>query len=400
MRESERAEPMWVCRDCLNDSMLKMMGDLNFESHLCAGCETVKEATLTPRRIASFIGKYLPLHFEVDPGLFPGYELTLDALLEQAIGCKSQKVCRAIAENLEDSQAGDEDFYWPGQLYRRRESPFESKEDESAHIVSEWSRVALELIHGRRYFNDRAQRFFESLVEEATGARSDERGGGAAVVTTIPSGTPFYRARRANGLAEARRFADSAASELGAPPKERAANNRMSAAGVPLLYVSKDQETCMAEIRPSIGDMVVVGKFTSTSELKFFDFNVLTHGLQYAPLSFFDSEYKQRDEHRKFVLEYMHDEIARPVRATDIDYVMTQALAEYIRYHKPGEFNGISFRSVQRKSGVNFVLFDKTESAAFSDSNWKPTFDLGIEAHDVSVHVVEGVTYSARATDF
>lgn len=189
---------------------------------------------------------------------------------------------------------------------------------------------------------------------------------------------------------------DNASADLGAPPKERAANNRMSAAGVPLLYVSADRPTCIAEIRPSIGDTVAVGKFISTAALKFFDFNALSRRFEHEPLSFYDSEYQKRDHHRA-LLRYLHEEIARPVRSSDIDYVMTQALAEYIRDHKPGEYDGISFRSVQREGGVNFVLFDNSENSALSDPSWRPTFSLAIAPRDVEFHEVEAVTYRSRS---
>jgi len=394
MRENEAAEPMWVCKDCLKDSMLKCLTVRNNERHTCSGCGLEKMETLTPRRIANFIREHLPKHFEVDRGIYPGYEMSLDDLLAKAIVCDSQVVCRSIAQFLEDSRAGEDDFYWPGQCYSRTRSPFDSQEHERWFVMGEWQQITRELVHGRRFFNSRAHRFFESLIGEALAARREGQDA-AAVMTEIEPGTSFYRARLASGLAEARKFADNPAADLGAPPKERAANNRMSAAGVPLLYVSADPHTCIAEIRPSIGDTIAVGKFNSTAALKFFDFNALSHRLEHEPLSFFESDYQKRDHHRT-LLHYLHEEIARPVRSSDIDYVMTQALAEYIRDHQPGAFDGISFRSVQREGGVNFVLFDNSKNSSLSDPDWRPTFSLAIEPRDVEFHEVEAVTYRSK----
>ena len=151
-----------------------------------------------------------------------------------------------------------------------------------------------------------------------------------AVITTLDTDTVFYRSRIASSDEEARSLVQKAGVELGAAPKARAANNRMSPAGIPLLYVSREVETCIAEVRLFIGDKVVVGSLRSTAPLKLFDFTALSSQLRHANISLFDPHYKERNEHR-MVLEYLHDVIARPVRAGDLENVVTQALAEFIR---------------------------------------------------------------------
>lgn len=397
MLQAERAEPVWVCQDCLGDDMLKRLQGGLMEEQVCNVCGSSTKHALTPERIARFIGKYLPKHFCIDPGLYPGYELTLEKVVRLSIGCESEIVSRAIAGHLEDPQATDEDFYCPGQEYSRVPSPFESEEHEHWYVMGEWHGIALELVHGRRFFNERARRFFESLIHEALGAQNAERQGIAAVATVVAAGTSFYRARIATGPDQVRAFAANAAVELGAPPKDRAANNRMSASGIPLLYVSADPATCIAEIRPSIGDTLALGRFESLAPLKFFDFTALSRRLRHAPISLFDPSYEERSLHRK-LLEYLHEEIARPVRSNDNDYVMTQALAEFIRYNDAAKFDGISFRSVQRDGGINFVLFDKGDAASMVAPDWRPTFDLGIAAQDVTSHQITGVTYNHHPT--
>ena len=325
--------------------------------------------------------------------LYPGYELTLNDVVGHAIRCSSEAVRRAVAACLEDPEADEEDFYWPGQEYSRRSSPFESEDHERWYAVGPWHHIAHELAHGRRFFNDAARSFFEWLIGEALEAEDPETPGTPALVTMLDAGAAFYRSRIASGELEARSFAENPGIALGAAPKERAANNRMSPAGVPLLYVSREIDTCIAEVRPSIGDNVVVGRFQSTASLRFFDFTRLGRRLRHAPLSLFDPSYRKRSEHR-LLLEYLHEEIARPVRTGDTDYVMTQALAEFIRYDKKWAFDGIAFRSVQCEGGVNYVLFDRGEPEAMLAPDWRPAFHLAIECEAVSMHVIEGVRYS------
>lgn len=391
--DAEGDERMLVCQDCLGDYMLKGLNSALQAERTCSACGNTTLNALTPDRIAQFIRKHLPEHFCVDPGLYPGYGMTLDDVVGAAIGCSFMPACRAISDLLEDANADEEDFYWPGQEYCRAPSPFESEDHERWFAVGPWHSVAHELVHGRRFFNEKARSFFEWLIGEALEAEEPDRPGTPALVTSLHADTDFYRARIANGEQEVRTFAENPAVALGVAPKERAANNRMSPAGVPLLYVSRELDTCIAEVRPSIGDTVVVARFRSTAPLKFFDFTMLSHRLRHAALSFFDPSYRKRSEHR-MLLDYLHEEIARPVRLSDTDYVMTQALAEFIRYDKRWAFDGIAFRSVQYEDGVNYVLFDRGPSEAMIAPDWRPTFHLVTSREAVSTHVIKSVRYT------
>jgi hypothetical protein len=386
------AEQMFVCQECLGDYMLKMLRAELHAERVCAACGKPTRNALTPERIARFIRKDLPNHFTVDDGLYPGYELTLAAVVSRAIGCRTSSVCDAVVEHLIDPNASEDDFYWPGQEYCVARSPFDCEEHERWYIVGGWDSIAHDLTHGRRFFNDRARKFFDSLIFEALNAENAEHPGKPALIKTLPAGSSFYRARIANGGADEKAFTANPAVELGAPPKERAVNNRMSPAGIPLLYVSGEIETCIAEVRPSIGDSVLVGCFLSTAPLKLFDFTALSSRLEHIPLSLFDPRYQQRVEHRR-LLDYLHDEIARPVRANDTDYVVTQALAEFIRYDEQQAFDGIAFRSVQRNGGVNFVLFDKSTPESMVAPGWQPRFDLEISTGAVTMYRIGAIHY-------
>jgi hypothetical protein len=390
--DTESTETIWVCQDCLGDSMLKRIGCVLLEDRVCSACTKVTKSALTPGRIASFIKTDLPKYFEPDIGLYPGYELKLDDVVGLAIGCDSKVVRRAIAACLEEVNAYEDDFFFQGQEYCRTASPFDSEDHERWYAVGSWHHIAYELAHGQRFFNDDARSFFEWLIGEALDAEDPERPGTPALVTIQSAGTSFYRSRIASNEREAKSFAENPEVALGAAPKERAANNRMSPAGIPLLYVSRETDTCIAEVRPSIGDTVVVGRFQSTAPLNFFDLTALNRWLKHKPLSLFDPCYQKRSEHR-MLLKYLHEEISRPVRASDTDYLMTQALAEFIRYEKKWAFDGIAFQSVQCKNGVNYALFDRGAPESFHSPDWRPTFHLEIASDAVSLHVVESVNY-------
>lgn len=392
-REIEDAKEMFVCQQCLGDSMLKKLSAGLLAERVCAACGKPTMNALTPERIADFIRKDLPKHFMLDDDLYPGYALSLEKVVSKAIRCEDESVCKAVAAHLVDPNADEENFYWGGQEYRRTPSPFESQEHERWYVVGDWDHIAHELTHGQRFFNHKVERFFEGLIFEALHAEAADHTGTSPVIKMLPAGTEFYRARLANNGVEAKNIQDNPIVELGAPPKERAANNRMNPAGIPLLYVADDTKTCIAEVRPSIGDVVVVGRFRSTKCLKFFDFTALDGNLSHTSLSLFDPAYEERSQRRQ-LLKYLHDEIAKPVRTSDTDYVVTQALAEFIRYEKEQLFDGIIFRSVQNEGGINYVLFDKNiDLRSMHASNWHPQFDLEISIGCTSLHKVTAVQY-------
>jgi hypothetical protein len=389
--KEEAEESMFVCLPCIGDTWLKGRPSKRAMPRTCAACGTSTLVALTSRTIAETIKDKLSDHFAIDFGLYPGYEMTLSQIIGHAIHSESEAVCNAVAERLIDTDADEEQFYFHGQEYCRASSRFESEEHERWWIEGEWTQVATELVHGRRFFNTNASRFFESLMAEAMLAGSDAHAHTTAAVKVVPENTCFYRARIAATHAQILEFQKNPSKELGAPPKDRAANNRMSPAGVPLLYVAADAQTSIAEVRPSIGDKVAVGEFISTRHLEFFDFTALT-ALQHKEISWFEPGYRERTD-RRLLLEYLHDLIARPVRATDTDYVMTQALAEFIRYYQKQRFDGISFRSVQREGGVNYVIFDRSKPEALQTPDWIPQFDLVVSQEAVSIFEVARVEY-------
>lgn len=391
LTKEDAEEPMFVCVACIGDTWLKKQASKRSEEQLCSCCGSSVLEALTSRKIADTIKKHLSEHFAIDHGLHPGYEMGLSRIIGIAIRCESEAVCNAVAERLIDPDADEEDFYFNGQEYCRVSSPFESEEHERWWVEGDWTRIAAELLHGRRFFNTNASMFFESLIFEAMRASSRENPDVAAVVKVAPEATRFYRARIASTHGQLLAFQNDPAKELGAPPKDRAANNRMSPSGVPLLYVAADAQTGIAEVRPSIGDKVVVAEFVSTRPLEFFDFTALT-ALEHQSMSWFQPGYQERID-RRLLLEYLHDLIARPVRANDTDYVVTQALAEFIRYYDKQRFDGISFRSVQREGGVNYVFFDRSPPEALQTPDWVPQFDLVASKNGVSVFEISRVEY-------
>jgi hypothetical protein len=380
----------WICRDCLGDPIIAFQAKTLRERRTCCACEREVEKARDIQMIADRIQWDLPKYFEVLPSAEEATGFELAQVVGLSIHCGSEKANALIATLLVNPEACAEDFYRAGQRYRQTPAgTFAVLRDE---VLSEWQSFAHELIHGRRYFNQDVQRFFGSLVFEALQAKSHEGAESRLVVKTLVAGSELFRARIASSEQELQKILKNPGAELSAPPKLSAANNRMSAAGMPLLYVSQTLETCVAEVRPSIGDTVVVGTFSPTRDMTIFDFTALEGELHHDALSLFERGQYQRARHRH-MLRLLHEELGRPLRAQDTDYVMTQALTEFIRYHKGIDFDGVAFRSVQNKEGINYVLFDSGDESRRKSPDWTPEFAVVLSEADVKVKTIQAVHY-------
>ncbi|MEE4076276.1 RES family NAD+ phosphorylase [Pseudomonas viridiflava] len=390
--EIEDAEPMHVCLGCFDDERLKARSSRLMKPRQCAFCGATTESAITPASIVEIIRAPLQLHFITEWGETSGPKKSLPEIVAEGIKSSSATLCQTLADLLEDPEAEAKSFYSPRQMYCAAPDRFQSEEEGKLWAEAEWRAISTHLIHGKRFFNEQARNFFESLVAETMfGARG--KLSRSPALSEIAVGQKFYRARILKSPQESKMVLAKPMDELGAPPKDRAANNRMSATGVQLLYVASDAKTAIAEVRPSIGDKLAVGEFTSTEELRVFDLTVLDN-LEHEPLGLLHQSYEMRTA-KRLLLKHIHDLIARPVRANDTDYVMTQAFAEHIRYCGHN-FDGIAFRSVQRSGdGINYVFFDKNSSEDMHGPDWRPTFSFRITECDVSIHEVKGVNYDA-----
>lgn len=403
-----------VCGECVRDQFLNNHKKKPLElPRVCVGCAASVEEAISLSYLIKQCAKKLPDFYEPDDGVFRRPEVSLKDLLAQELDCSNDVVISLLAEALvvedsdeenDDVEDGDEEFalkkfFAPWQSYQLQPSPFDDEEHERWFVLGDWRNAARGLSHGRRFFNKELRKLFDAIVTEALSARDSSVVGGRPAVRILPAETLFFRARIAHDREELAAFKTKPQKCLGAPPKEKATNGRMNAAGIPSLYLSGDRKTCVAEVRPSIADQVVVGKFKSTQELRLFDLTAFSEKeVEYPRLSIFDPSHGDRELARQ-LLSHLHIELGRPVKIHDTDYLMTQALAEYIRYYQDnGErFDGIAFHSVQNANGVNYTLFDRSSDDERAPHDWTPRFDMQIDASDIEVFNIQRVQYDMSA---
>ena len=135
----------------------------------------------------------------------------------------------------------------------------------------------------------------------------------------------------------------------------------MNAEGVVVFYGATDAETCIAEMRPALSADTAVIKLSTTKSLRLLDFTRLEKSRNKETLSYFQPDFTNEIEKRKFVRR-LHSLISQPIiQSRESDYIITQTMAEYLAHVHPEPFDGILFASAQRAGGVNIVLFPNSD---------------------------------------
>lgn len=169
-------------------------------------------------------------------------------------------------------------------------------------------------------------------------------------LTITIEGETFYRGRISN-IDELTTF------EMSAPPPISATAGRANSEGISHLYLASDIGTVISEIRPSLSDVVYIGKFPIKQRMKVVDFRVLK------ALDVFRFEDYTMYAINLEILNEMSNAISKPVRSGDskLDYLPTQYIVDFIKSLNITEeagYQGIVFESTLSTSGYNLMIFD------------------------------------------
>lgn len=210
-----------------------------------------------------------------------------------------------------------------------------------------WKNLTHRIKHDTRFFSESVLSPLNQLLGNLSELKLHNH---QQLLRTISPGagdSSFFRARRAKGQASLHKIRNNPARHLGTPPPGIASAGRMNAAGIPVFYGADSAETCIAELRPPVGAYVATGRFEITRPIKVLDLTKLDRA--YANYSRFDPAYESKTTRLQF-LQRFEDKIARPIMPDDeaMEYLPTQALAEFFRDHYSPNIDAILYRSVQR----------------------------------------------------
>jgi len=133
----------------------------------------------------------------------------------------------------------------------------------------------------------------------------------------------------------------------------------MNAHGISVFYGANNPAVAIAEVRPPVGSKVVVARFDIIRPIRLLDLTALD--LVTSSGSVFDSTYIERLEQTMFLRNLSH-RITIPVMPDDesLEYLATQAIADFLASENSPPLDGILFPSVQTAgAALNVVLFHK-----------------------------------------
>ncbi len=174
------------------------------------------------------------------------------------------------------------------------------------------------------------------------------------IIKTILENSDFYRVRIFKNKNEV--VLDGA--NLGAPPKECAQTDRMSACGISAFYASDDIETSLKEVQKENSNIniIAVGQFKNLRALECLDLTAIN---KIKIPSIFDLE-KYDEREAIFFLKGLNKELTRPIKDLQpIEYVPTQIFAEYFKLVE--KLDGIKYTSSKDNKGICYILFFNNE---------------------------------------
>ncbi|MGA3846819.1 RES family NAD+ phosphorylase [Ralstonia nicotianae] len=236
------------------------------------------------------------------------------------------------------------------------DSYYEEKNPDDQGWQEEWHNFEHSLKTQARFFSHTAANHLAQVFGDIDKLKT--RDGRPLVVGAGPETAldHLYRARvfqAVDKLEEALRRPDL---YLGSPPPRLARAGRMNAQGISVFYGATDVNVAIAEVRAPVGSKVAVAKFGITRPLRLLDLTALED--VHDTGSIFDSSLKQRLERASF-LRTLGSRMARPVMPDDevVDYLPTQAVADFLATMNEPRLDGIIFPSAQARTGRNVVLF-------------------------------------------
>ena len=132
----------------------------------------------------------------------------------------------------------------------------------------------------------------------------------------------------------------------------------MNAEGIPVFYGAMEEGTCVSEIRPPVGSLVILGRFEILTPIRILDLSAIS--IVYSEISHFDANYSEARSRERFLKELV-EEIGRPIMPHEEtrEYLNSQIVADYLANRFEGGLDGIIFRSAQTGgTGNNVVLFN------------------------------------------
>lgn len=389
-----------ICPNCFGDSGLqRRIVEIRREENHYGSCKFhPKKKGIPISKVAKIVDEVFRYRYIV---CRDGRGVSLSVKLHELTGANDCRVISALADSLIEvelcSSDIEENFYNCNQTYRYNKKGCE----EYSH---RWIRFRKLILQEQRFFNVDAQKQLEKIFNGIHLIQNDHHE--PAVNKLIPGSdnAVFYRARLGNENNARRNIMKDPATELGPPPFQKSTAGRMNSPGIMAFYGAFDIETCIAELRPAVGQTVITAKFELNRPILVLD----TTGFSSKPKSFdtFTKKHIERMKLWKFMTEFMR-KIAQPCLpgSEHLDYIPMQVVSEYLThlhvlpssYGRQKKIEGIIYWSAQKEDGKNIAIFGKAgmvkEAKQDEYRQESPNPGLKCDKGSVATYEVTSVSY-------
>jgi hypothetical protein len=394
-----------LCCNCTRDEYLRKIIDDGGAPLLCDSCGEEIRNAISADQLAEIVGPVIRANFEVACQLSSkSAGGPLIVVLGEVLVCETSILeeleAALIASDVARLKHGEYPFFSANERYMRKPTDHRS-------IFYNWQHIEQELKHRQRFFSQVALAYFKRIFQRIDEFRD---GWNKSVVLECRAGTELYRARSLRKHSTLDQIFLFPGIELGPPPTIFASAGRMNADGVAVFYGAFSLETCIAEMRPTLASLVVVGTFRTTQRLRILDFSALAQSGPEEETSFFDPDGLAKREADE-VLRRIHGLIARPIQPGEenSEFIITQSIAEYLAHIQDPPLDGVIFNSVQYSGGKNIVIFsqfgrgellqderEKCFPVEYVDKSVRlfKTTDITYRNEEVSLNMINGKVYT------
>ncbi|MCG5077823.1 RES family NAD+ phosphorylase [Paraburkholderia tagetis] len=293
----------------------------------------------------------------------------------------------------------ESEFFYPGdggEPFWDETMDYEEVRHSGGEFGLAWQETLQDVRHRRRFFSEKAHKFFAELFADVEHMHLPGKPR-SPVVRTLRTGTRLFRARVVTSSSLLTEMVDDPLAHIGPPPPHLARAGRMNAEGISVFYASLESPTCLAEMRPAIGNDIALIELRTNRPLRVLDFERLETARSSKPLSYFQPDYQKQLKRRNF-LKILHTLIAQPVTpGHESDYLITQTMAEFLSHVAAPSFDGILFKSTQRQNGTNIVLFPNAVLNEFGEPLALP---VSLAAEKVNLFRTQSISYAHVKLDF
>lgn len=254
--------------------------------------------------------------------------------------------------DFDSAAMGEETEFCPGSYYVEKET----RDDE---WQEEWRFFEHSLKTEARFFSRAAAEHLASIFKGIDKMPTTD--GRFLVIDAGPQKTvnEIFRSRVFQSQEKLKEALCRPDLHLGSPPSVLAIAGRMNATGISVFYGTTKPDLAIAEVRPPVGGRVAIARFDIVRPLRLLDLAALSAVIEEG--SVFDPGWAARLERATF-LRSLSQRMTMPVMPDDeaLDYLPTQAIADFLATENDFVLDGIVFPSVQAAGdGLNIVLFHK-----------------------------------------